>query len=270
MAMTNAERRKLFRVEVVAPVRFRMIDEKTSKPLTDWMNGSTADVSLGGVKVVAPMPESKVEMLVDQYVLIEFSFQLPDTSRAIASTATIAYFLRGSTKQKATAVTFGLSFVNIDSSSEDVISDFIHRSIDTIAKTNAERRKLFRIEVVAPVRFRMIDEKTSKPQTDWINGSTADVSLGGVKVVAPMPESKVEMLVDQYVLIEFSFQLPDTPKAIAATAAIAYFLRGATKQKATTVTFGLSFVTIDNSAKDVISDFIHQRIDDDGDEQTDQ
>jgi c-di-GMP-binding flagellar brake protein YcgR len=130
----------------------------------------------------------------------------------------------------------------------------------TMTMTNTERRKFFRIEVVTPARFRIIDEKTSKPLTDWMNGSTADLSLGGVKVTAPMPETQVETLVDQYVRIEFSCQLPGTPKAIAATAAIAYFLRGATLSKATTVTFGLSFVAIDNSAEDIISDFIRQRI----------
>jgi c-di-GMP-binding flagellar brake protein YcgR len=129
-----------------------------------------------------------------------------------------------------------------------------------MAMTNAERRKFFRIEVVAPARFRLIEEKTSKPLTDWMNGSTADLSLGGVKVTAPMPEAQVETLVDQYIRIEFSCQLPGAPKAIAATASIAYFLRGATSPKATTVTFGLSFITIDNSAEDIISDFIRQRI----------
>ena len=129
-----------------------------------------------------------------------------------------------------------------------------------MAMTNAERRKFFRIEVVAPARFRLIEEKTSKPLTDWMNGSTADLSLGGVKVTAPMPEAQVETLVDQYIRIEFSCQLPGAPKAIAATASIAYFLRGATSPKATTVTFGLSFITIDNSSEDIISDFIRQRI----------
>jgi c-di-GMP-binding flagellar brake protein YcgR len=126
--------------------------------------------------------------------------------------------------------------------------------------TNAERRKFFRIEVVAPARFRLIEEKTSKPLTDWMNGSTADVSLGGVQVTAPMSEEQVEELVDEYVRIEFSCQLPGTSKAIAATAAIAYFLRGATSPTATTVTFGLSFVAIDNSAEDIIGEFIRQRI----------
>jgi c-di-GMP-binding flagellar brake protein YcgR len=129
-----------------------------------------------------------------------------------------------------------------------------------MALTDAERRQFFRIEVVAPVRFRLIEENTSKPLSDWMNGSTADVSLGGAKVTAPMPEAQVETLVDQYVLIEFSCQLPGTPKAIAATAAIAYFLRGASSLKATAVTFGLSFVAIDNSAKDVIGEFVRQRI----------
>lgn len=269
MTMTNAERRRLFRIEVDVPVRFRIIEEKTSKPLTDWLSGSTADVSLGGVRVIAPMPEPKVEMLVDQYVVIECSFQLPGAPKEITATASIAYFLRGATKHKATTVTFGLSFVAIDGNAEDLIGEFIRRRIDTIAKSNAERRKLFRIEMVAPVRFRIIEEKTSKPLTDWIKGSTADVSLGGIKVVAPMPESQVEMLVDQYVLIDCSFQLPEIPKAITATASIAYFQRGATKAKATTATFGLSFDTIDNSAKDVLGEFIRRHIEEDGDEQTD-
>jgi hypothetical protein len=130
--MTNVERRKLFRIEVDAPVRFRMIQEKTSEPLTDWMNGSTADVSLGGIKVIAPMPESHVEEWVDQYVLIEFSCQLPGAPKAITATATVAYFLRGATNSNATAVTFGLSFVTIDFSARDIIGDFIRQSIDSL------------------------------------------------------------------------------------------------------------------------------------------
>jgi c-di-GMP-binding flagellar brake protein YcgR len=129
-----------------------------------------------------------------------------------------------------------------------------------MAMMDSERREFFRIEVVAPIRFRLIEEKTSKSLTDWITGSTADVSLGGVKLTAPMSEEQVEELVDQYVLIELSYQLPGTPAAIAATATIAYFLRGATSSTATTVTFGISFVAIENSAKDVISEFIRQRI----------
>jgi hypothetical protein len=129
-----------------------------------------------------------------------------------------------------------------------------------MAMTDDERRKFFRIEVIAPARFRLIEQKTSKPLTDWINGSTADVSLGGVKVVAPMPEEQVETLVDEYVLIEFSCQLPGTPKAITATASIAYFLRGATSATATNVTFGLSFVAVDNSSEDIIGGFIRQHI----------
>jgi c-di-GMP-binding flagellar brake protein YcgR len=261
MEMTNEERRKLFRIEVAVPVKFRMIEEKTSKPLTDWMEGSTADVSLGGVKVIAPIPESQVDILVDRYMLIEFSCQLSGASKAIAGTASIAYFLRGATMQKATTVTFGLSFVTIDSSGKDVISEFIRQRIDTMAMTNEERRKLFRIEVIMPVKFRMIEEKTSKPLTDWINGSTVDISLGGMKGIAPMPESQVEMLVDRYVLIEFSCHLPGTPAAVAGTASIAYFLRGAAMKNAATATFGLSFVTIDSSAKDVIGEFIRQHID---------
>jgi c-di-GMP-binding flagellar brake protein YcgR len=129
-----------------------------------------------------------------------------------------------------------------------------------MAMTNDERRKFFRIEVVTPIKFRMIEEKTSKPLTDWMNGSTADISLGGVKVTAPMSEEQVEELVDEYVHIECSCQLPGTPQAIAATASIAYFLRGATSSKATTVTFGLEFINIGNSAEDIIGDFIRQRI----------
>jgi c-di-GMP-binding flagellar brake protein YcgR len=129
-----------------------------------------------------------------------------------------------------------------------------------MAMTNVERRKFFRIEVEAPIRFRLIEQTTSKPLTNWMNGSTADVSLGGVKVTAPMQEPQVETLVTQYMRVEFSFQLPGNPTAIASTATIAYFLRGATSSKATTVTFGLSFVTIDNKAEDVIGDFIRQRI----------
>ena len=130
-----------------------------------------------------------------------------------------------------------------------------------MSMTNAERRKFFRVEVVAPIRFRLMEEATSKPVTDWMKGSTVDLSLGGVKVTAPMPEPEVEELVDDYVLIEFSCRLPGTPTAIAGTANIVYFLRGAATSKAPTVTFGVSFVKIDNSAKDVIAEFIHQRID---------
>jgi c-di-GMP-binding flagellar brake protein YcgR len=128
------------------------------------------------------------------------------------------------------------------------------------AMTDVERRKFFRIEVDAPIRFRLIEETSSKPLTDWINGSTVDVSLGGVKVTAPMPEAQVEMLVDQYVLIEFACRLPGTPRGIAATATVAYFLHGAAASKAPTITFGLSFVAIDDSAKDVIAAFIRTHI----------
>ena len=126
--------------------------------------------------------------------------------------------------------------------------------------TNVERRKLFRVEVIAQARFRLIDQKTLKGLTDWINGSTADISLGGVKITASMPEPQIEMMVDQYVLIEFSCQLPGTPGAIAATGSVAYFLRGAKASKATAVTFGLSFVDIDNNSKDVIGEFIRPRV----------
>jgi c-di-GMP-binding flagellar brake protein YcgR len=130
-----------------------------------------------------------------------------------------------------------------------------------MAMTKVERRKFFRIEVVTPVRFRLIEEKAGNPLTDWINGSTVDVSLGGVKVTAPMSEDLVETLVGQYVLIELSFQLPSTPKTITATATIAYFLRGAMGSKATTVTFGVSFVAIENSAEDILGEFIRKGLD---------
>jgi c-di-GMP-binding flagellar brake protein YcgR len=133
MAMTESERRKFFRVEVETPVAFRLVDEKTSKPLTDWTNGSTVDVSLGGIKVSAPMPEEQVETLVDQYVLIELSYQLPGTAKAITATASAAYFLRGATVSNATAVTFGVSFVTIDNKAMDVIGEFIRRHIDSPA-----------------------------------------------------------------------------------------------------------------------------------------
>jgi c-di-GMP-binding flagellar brake protein YcgR len=127
--------------------------------------------------------------------------------------------------------------------------------------TETERREHFRIEVVTPVRFRLIEEKTLKPLTDWINGSTVDVSLGGVKITAPMSEAEVDTLIGKYVLISLSCQLPGNPKTISATATIAYFLRGAAVSKATTITFGASFVNIDYGAEDVIGEFIHQRID---------
>jgi c-di-GMP-binding flagellar brake protein YcgR len=128
--MTNVERRKLFRIEVATPVRFRIIEQKTSKPLTDWMNGETEDLSLGGIKIVAPMPESQVEELIDQYVQIELSCQLPGAPKVFTAIATIAYFLHGATNSMATAVTFGLSFVTIDSNAKDIIGNFIRQSID--------------------------------------------------------------------------------------------------------------------------------------------
>jgi hypothetical protein len=127
--------------------------------------------------------------------------------------------------------------------------------------TDNERRQFFRIEVDTPIRFRLIEENSSKPLTDWMNGITADVGLGGVKVIASMSNAKAEMLVDKYVSIELSFKLPGVAKAISATAAMAYYMRGATKAKTTMVSFGASFVTIDNSAKDALGEFISQRID---------
>lgn len=127
--LTNVERRKLFRIEVATPVRFRVIDLKTSKPLSDWLNGETEDLSMGGMKIVAPMPESQVDELFDQYVLLELSCQLPGTQNALTVTAAIAYFLHGATNAKATAVTFGLSFEKIDSDAKDIIGNFIRKSI---------------------------------------------------------------------------------------------------------------------------------------------
>ena len=118
----------------------------------------------------------------------------------------------------------------------------------------------FSNEVVTPVRFRMIKEKTSKPLTDWMKGFTLSVSLEGVKITAPMSEEEIETLVRQYSFIKLLFQLPDAPNAIAATAIIVSFLRGATLPKETMITFGVSFVTIDHRAKEIISEFIHKRI----------
>lgn len=265
MTMTNAERRKQFRIEVAVPVKFRLIDDKTSQPLTEWLNGSSADVSLGGAMIVATMPKPKIEMLIGQYARIELSFHLPGTPGEITATAAIAYFLVDSTLPHATAITLGLTFETIAPHTQDIIGEFIRQRINTMHATNAERRRQFRMETVAPVRFRLVDEKTLQPLTDWMNGSTADVSQGGVKVIAPMPKPKIEMLVDKYVLVEFSFHLPETPNAITATASVAYFQDDADERKSPVATFGLSFVTIDNSAKDVISGFIRKGIGNDSD-----
>jgi hypothetical protein len=120
--------------------------------------------------------------------------------------------------------------------------------------------KVFSREIVSPVSFQLIKEKSSNPLTPLMNGFTADVSLDGVKITASMPEEEVETLVRQYALIKLSFSLPGTAKAIAATAAIEYFVRGATSPDATAVTFRVSFLDIDHSAQDVIGEFIRQRI----------
>ena len=120
--------------------------------------------------------------------------------------------------------------------------------------------KTFSREVVTTVRFQLIKEKTSTPLTQWMNGFTTDVSLDGVKITAPMSEAEVETLVRQYALIKLSFQLPGSSKAIDATATTAYFVRGIAVSNATTITFGVSFVTIDYSAQDVIGEFILKRI----------
>lgn len=133
MAMTDVERRNFFRIEVVSPIRFRLLEEVTLKPLTDWMNGLTADISQGGIKVTAPMLEAEVEKLVNQYMLVEFTCWLPNFPKAITGTATIVYFLRGAQASKAPAVTFGLSFVTIDNNSKDVIAEFIRQGINSPA-----------------------------------------------------------------------------------------------------------------------------------------
>jgi hypothetical protein len=120
--------------------------------------------------------------------------------------------------------------------------------------------KNFSRKVVTPVRFQVIKEDALNPQTLWMNGFTTDVSLDGVKITAPMSEAEVETLVNQYVLIKLSFQLPGTSKAINATASIAYFVRDQVMSNAAMITLGASFVTIDYSAQDVIGEFIHHRI----------
>jgi hypothetical protein len=116
---------KNFSRKVVTPVRFQLIEETTSNPLTQLMNGFTAEVSQDGVKIAAPMSEAEAETLVGQYALIKLSFQLPGTSKIIATTATIANFIRGATVSNATMITFGVSFVAIDYSAQDVIGEFI-------------------------------------------------------------------------------------------------------------------------------------------------
>ena len=129
--MTDNERRQFFRIEVETPVQFRLIEEKTSKPLTDWMKGSTVDVGLGGVKITASMSKAEEETLVDKYMFIELSFQLPGAPTTIAATATIAYFLHGTAGPETTKVTFGTSFVNIDFSTRDALGEFIRQRIDS-------------------------------------------------------------------------------------------------------------------------------------------
>jgi hypothetical protein len=130
MTMTDNERRQFFRIEVETPVKFRLIEENTGKPLWGWVNGSTADVGLGGIKIVASVSQDEAEMLVDKYVVIELSFTLPGSKQAITSKAGIAYFLRGASKANSTKVTFGVSFIGIDSNSEDILGEFIRKRID--------------------------------------------------------------------------------------------------------------------------------------------
>ena len=120
--------------------------------------------------------------------------------------------------------------------------------------------KTFSREVVTPVRFQLIKEKPSSPLTQWMNGLITDVSLDGVEITAPVSEAEAETMVRQYAIIKLSFQLPGTSKTIAATATIEYFVRGTAASDVTTITFGVSFVTIDYSAQDVIGAFIHQRV----------
>jgi hypothetical protein len=131
MALTDSERREHYRVEVVVPVQFRLIEEKTSKRLTDWVHGTSADVGLGGVKILASMTKAQAEMLVDKYVVIEVSFQLPGTSAAVAATGDIAYFMLLAKAARSSTVTFGVSFSSIDSNFEDIIGGFIHKRVDS-------------------------------------------------------------------------------------------------------------------------------------------
>jgi hypothetical protein len=115
-------------------------------------------------------------------------------------------------------------------------------------------------EAVAPVRFCMIEEKTSKPVTRWISGSFAEVSLEGMKITASMSEAEVETLVGRYVRVKVSFKLPGTAEAIAATGAIVYFRRGVAVAEADTMYFDISFVAIDYSTRYVIGEFINRRL----------
>lgn len=119
---------------------------------------------------------------------------------------------------------------------------------------------IFSRGMITPIRFQFIKEKTSSPITDLMNGFTTEVSLDGVKITAWMSDTEVETLLLQYVLISLSFQLPGTSDAIAATATIANFLRCAMMSKAAMITFGVLFVDIDYSDKDLIGEFILQRI----------
>ena len=111
--------------EMVTPVRFQLIKEKASNPLTDLMNGFTTEVSLDGVKITAWMSDAEVEMLVLQYVLIKLSFKLPGALNTINATAAIEIFQRGAAMSKATMITFRVSFVDIDYSDQDLIGEFI-------------------------------------------------------------------------------------------------------------------------------------------------
>jgi hypothetical protein len=117
----------------------------------------------------------------------------------------------------------------------------------------------FSMDVVTPIRFRLIMEKTMHPITDWMDGFTVDVSLGGVKIIARMSEDRVELLVRQYTLIKLLFQLPGAPAAITATGAVAYFRRGKTESRTSTIVFGVTFAAIDYSAMDIIGEFILRR-----------
>jgi hypothetical protein len=114
-------------------------------------------------------------------------------------------------------------------------------------------------ELNTPVYFKMIKENTSNPVMHLMKGFISELSLDGVKIIAWMVESEVETLVHHYVLVKLLFQLPDTASVITAAATTAYFERGKTVSNATKVTFYVSFVTIANSALDIIGEFLLNR-----------
>jgi hypothetical protein len=124
--------------ELNTPVYFQLIKENTSNPVKQFMKGFISELSLDGMKIIAPMLESEVETLVHHYVLVKLLFQLPDTSRLITATATTTYFERGKTVSNATTVTFYVSFVTIAYSALDIIGEFLLKWTTTSAS-----RKIF-------------------------------------------------------------------------------------------------------------------------------